>query len=1010
MRQFVFCFVFLLISCDVWAKDTILYNSPKAGNPIIPGYFADPTIRKFGDLYYLYATTDGNGGGFGPSQVWVSKDFVNWCILPMNWPVTPYIWAPDVIKSNNGKYYMFYSQPCQVYCGEAESPIGPWHNVLEGDAEKPLVPDQYVKGAITLDGQTFVDDDGSTYLYWGTWGIYPEHGCGIGKLTSDMKQVIGNKLIPNTQLKDFFEAPFMFKKDGKYYMTYSSGSCHDDTYRVQYATSVEGPYGPFVYADNNPILSSSADKTIHGPGHHSILVENGNYYIVYHRHNIPNSTRGMHRQIAADRMEFDLNGNIKKIKASHKGVGYLQKNANPYKNLAFGAKVRASSTYNSDFVPQYAIDDNNATLWRPKSCGKEWIEIDLGEIKEFTRIWTEFEYATSYYQYVIEVSNDRKHWTVFSDRRENTTAGSPMSDKGKAKARYIRLTITGNQKNGLFGAIWNIKVFNGGEDWFASILANRKWEFNKDSSIAKRKGLVFELNASSYSPNMPISQLIARNNSNLKFDAMKDSIWVRMIDGSPAFIFTGNQLFKSTTSLGKAFVGNAPYSLMAWIYVDKLSDNEYFFDLTDKGDELGKVAVGYGIDKHAGIVSHHGGHEDLGMNFEPKTSQWVLLSIVFDGYMEKVYVNGRKVNERNLFLRLQHSDNITIGAKWDGSFAFKNYLNSITLYDVPISEKVIWDYYKRGREKTLFVNQFHSMNDIKSLNLRPVLNAVSPNCVRISFGAVVDNNYALKFNYKNLTTGYETGWVNSLSFYDANLEEGGTYKYLVKVKDSFGNMAEYEPLIVHTSKTDFDIFEDSFNQDIEYSINRWTGISGGKLDENTVVVSDGKLLLESAGMNFYFSGNENGPLLYKEVKGDFLAEVEIIDFSGKDIRKPVAFNEGGLMFSYEGEGGQNLVHLGVFPFYGVGNILTDLSKEHRLQYNNKSDWNYSRYLQLERCGDFIYARISTDKKNWVEMPGSPVKCNIVNGKKIRLGLYQATYTQERASFSFDNFRLWQQRK
>ena len=40
-----------------------LWNTPGAGNPFIPGYFADPTIRKFGDNYYLYATTDCTGNG-----------------------------------------------------------------------------------------------------------------------------------------------------------------------------------------------------------------------------------------------------------------------------------------------------------------------------------------------------------------------------------------------------------------------------------------------------------------------------------------------------------------------------------------------------------------------------------------------------------------------------------------------------------------------------------------------------------------------------------------------------------------------------------------------------------------------------------------------------------------------------------------------------------------------------------------------------------------------------------
>jgi len=38
------------------------FDAPGNFNPIVPGYFADPTIERFGDTFYLYATTDGNGG------------------------------------------------------------------------------------------------------------------------------------------------------------------------------------------------------------------------------------------------------------------------------------------------------------------------------------------------------------------------------------------------------------------------------------------------------------------------------------------------------------------------------------------------------------------------------------------------------------------------------------------------------------------------------------------------------------------------------------------------------------------------------------------------------------------------------------------------------------------------------------------------------------------------------------------------------------------------------------
>ena len=45
------------------------FDAPGNCNPIVPGYFADPTIKQFGDTFYLYATTDGNGGGRGPATV-----------------------------------------------------------------------------------------------------------------------------------------------------------------------------------------------------------------------------------------------------------------------------------------------------------------------------------------------------------------------------------------------------------------------------------------------------------------------------------------------------------------------------------------------------------------------------------------------------------------------------------------------------------------------------------------------------------------------------------------------------------------------------------------------------------------------------------------------------------------------------------------------------------------------------------------------------------------------------
>lgn len=459
------------------------HDAPGTGNPVIPGYFADPTIKKFGDTYYMYATTDGSGAGFGPAQVWTSKDFVNWTLMPMNWPDSHWIWAPDVIRHTDGRYYYFYCQPCIIHCGVSETPRGPWKNIL-GESEAVLVPDRFVTNAITLDGQTFVDDDGSVYLYWGTWGIYKGFGCGAGKMTPDLKGFTETRLIPNTEAVDFFEAPFVLKRNGIYYFMYSSGSCHDHTYRVQYATS-DHPLGPYEY--KGCILETNEDGTVHGPGHHSILKEGDDYYIVYHRHDNPHSNRGFHRQLCMDKMEFEADGSIRKVIPTHEGVGALAPSVVKSENLALGAGVRASSCYDDNFRAEYAVDDNNGTLWRPRGMGQEWLEIDLGSSREIQTVWTQFEYGTQFYQYLIETSVDGRHWSVFADKRNNHLAGSPMVDFGKAEARYVRLTFTGGQKNGFGGAVWNVKVFGGIEEalpqqWLGLTAADwdgREWQNNE---------------------------------------------------------------------------------------------------------------------------------------------------------------------------------------------------------------------------------------------------------------------------------------------------------------------------------------------------------------------------------------------------------------------------------------------------------------------------------------------------------------------------------------------------
>ena len=655
----------------------MVYNASSAGNPFIPGYFADPTIRKFGDTYYLYATTDGTGNGYGPAQVWVSKDFQNWKNTVMNWPTTEVVWAPDVVQQPNGSFRYYYCEPCNINIGESTSPIGPWENIL-GKEDAVMVPDRYVHNVITLDPQLFRDDDGSEYLYFTTWGIYKGFGCGVAKLNSgylnhrDMNQDARHwnenapfpiaadeffsekRLIPNTELKDIFEAPYVFKHHGVYYFTYSSGSCHDHTYRVQYATSTVGPMGPFEY--KGCILETNADQTVHGPGHHSIFEKDG--FKTY-----------------------------------------------TLKNLALNAKVTASSYYDKWFCPEYAVDDNNATLWKARNTNwgqgshqDEWLQIDLGKPMKFNEVWTQFEYATFFYQYKIETSLDGKKWTLYADRTSNTMQGSPMIDKKNAKARYLRITITDTQKNGHMPAIWNIKVWQKAPE-----LPEINVETNDGYPGMHQKDVE---PASRYSTSATIdfnAAAIAASNSAIQpFDITEAGslkankpIRIRVKDGRWAMFLNGTQRLESEKPISEDFRYNAPYTISALVYQTKVGPVPTVVSLSTSHADLATTEFRLGSDLQTGILNHNGSFESFGSPEAVKTAEgrWTLWTVTYDGWMERVYKDGKLVHEQNNFLMVRPEGHVTIGADGSGANNFMGYISQLNIVPQAMTAQEVKDCY-----------------------------------------------------------------------------------------------------------------------------------------------------------------------------------------------------------------------------------------------------------------------------------------------------------------------------
>ena len=735
----------LLVSLSLMAltasaqPSAIAWNAPGAANPFIPGYFADPTIRKFGDTYYLYATTDGTGNGYGPAQVWVSNDFRNWKNVVMNWPVTEVVWAPDVVQQPDGTFRYYYCEPCHILVGEGPTPVGPWHNILD-KPDAVLVPDRYVHNAITLDPQLFRDDDGSEYLYFITWGIYDGFGCGVAKLrekgtvkSEKFAAAVGDarywrednpfpiaadeffsekRLIPNTELKDIFEAPFVFKRNGIYYFTYSSGSCHDHTYRVQYATSKTGPMGPYEY--KGCILQTNADSTVHGPGHHSVFETDGRYYIVYHRHNIPRSVHGFNRQVCIDEMRFDTDGNILPVLPTHnaQNIPFVQADSH-YKNLAYGAKVSASSYYDDWFRPEYAVDDNNATLWKARHTSwdpvphSEWIQIDLGRKMQFREIWTQFEYPTFFYQYKIETSDDGHLWKIYADRTDNTMPGSPMIDRCVVKARYIRITISDTQKNGHLPAIWNVKVWQKAPPLPEISVQpalypgmHRKDVAEGDRRQAMQSSLILDANELGHelSAPMDIEEVILPGGITMKANK---PVRLRVKDGRWALFFNGSQMLTATSPLSSLYGYNAPYTISAWALQTQPGSMSTVVSLGSSHADLATTALRLGTHPETGLVSHNGSFESSGHPdaVHQSVGAWHHWVVTYDGWMERIYLDGQLLRQQNNFLTVRPEGAVVIGADGSGTNTFRGYLSKVSILPRSVDADAVRRIYRQEKDR-----------------------------------------------------------------------------------------------------------------------------------------------------------------------------------------------------------------------------------------------------------------------------------------------------------------------
>jgi len=288
-----------------------------SGNPLFPGWYADPELHCFNGRYYLYPTGSADASqqeGFG---CWSSDDLSNWRnegpilkLSDVRWSTNYAAWAPSCAQSPlDGKFYFYFSAGDGAGIGVAvsDSPSGPFRDATG----IPLVREYYF-GAQPIDAHCFVDDDGQAYLLWGGHGK-----CVIAPLTPTM---CAFHRVPRdiTPSPDYVEGPFMVKRRGLYYLMWSEGNWTDSTYLAAYGIA-DNPRGPFEF--QGKILENHPEIAL-GAGHHSAMLLPGTedeWVVCYHRRPL-DATAGNHRVTCLDRLVFREDGTIAPVTLTNEGV------------------------------------------------------------------------------------------------------------------------------------------------------------------------------------------------------------------------------------------------------------------------------------------------------------------------------------------------------------------------------------------------------------------------------------------------------------------------------------------------------------------------------------------------------------------------------------------------------------------------------------------------------------------------------------------------------------------
>jgi hypothetical protein len=288
-----------------------------ASNPILTRFLADPAPYFFNGRVYMYNTDDQiNSGSTWDSKSWraySSTNLTSWTDEGAFWKVgsggftwaSNYAWAASA-AFRNGFYYLYLpvdalnsNSISKVGVARCTGPASGCTDPIGG----PLLQEgvQANVGTEAIDPQVFLDDDGQAYLYFG--GL---RTLKVVRLNSDMISLNGS--ITNVSVQNFAESAWVHKRNGLYYLSYSTGWPGP----IQYSTS-NSPMGPWTF--RGTILANQNTNT----NHQGIVNYNGQWFLFYQR-GMVSGWSNYRRNIAIDCLFYNADGTIKQVVTTSGGV------------------------------------------------------------------------------------------------------------------------------------------------------------------------------------------------------------------------------------------------------------------------------------------------------------------------------------------------------------------------------------------------------------------------------------------------------------------------------------------------------------------------------------------------------------------------------------------------------------------------------------------------------------------------------------------------------------------